>query len=321
LHGSLREAAHAGLVVRTEKGYAFLHDRVHEAAYALIPEHQRAAAHLRIGRLLASRIAPTETEEDIFEIVNQLNRGSALVESPEERERIAELNLIAGKRAKAATAYTSALIYLVAGRVLLDDECWQRRYSLVFGLEFESADCQFLTSDFSAAEERLSMLGQKAVGLVDRAATVRLQIDLYASLDQSHRAVEAGLEYLQGVGVVWPTHPTDEEVRQEYEQIGRQLGSRPIESLADLPAMTDSDCRATLDVLTALEEPAYFTDQNLRCLIVARMVNLSLENGNTDGSCVAYVQLGWFVGPRFGDYQAAFRFGKLGLDLVEKHGL
>jgi signal transduction histidine kinase len=188
-------------------------------------------------------------------------------------------------------------------------------------LEFESAECQFLTSDFSAAEERLSMLGQKAVGLVDRAATVRLQIDLYASLDQSHRAVEAGLEYLQGVGVVWPTHPTDEEVRQEYEQIGRQLGSRPIESLADLPAMTDSDCRATLDVLTALEEPAYFTDQNLRCLIVARMVNLSLENGNTDGSCVAYVQLGWFVGPRFGDYQAAFRFGKLGLDLVEKHGL
>ena len=75
-----------------------------------------------------------------------------------------------------------------------------------------------------------------------------------------------------------------------------------------------------LDVLTALEEPAYFTDQNLRCLVVARMVNLSLENGNSDGSCVAYVQLGWFVGPRFGDYETAFRFGKLGLDLVEKHG-
>jgi predicted ATPase/signal transduction histidine kinase len=321
LHGSLREAAHAGLVVRTDKGYAFLHDRVHEAAYALIPENKRAAAHLRIGRLLASHIGPTETEEDIFEIVNQLNRGSALVESPDERERIAELNLIAGKRAKAATAYASALIYLVAGRALLDEACWERRYSLVFGLEFERAECEFLTSDFSAAEERLFMLGQKAVGLVDRAAAVRLQIDLYASLDQSDRAVEAGLEYLEGVGVVWPTHPTDEEVRQEYEQIWRQLGSRPIESLADLPAMTDPDCRATLDVLTALEEPAYFTDQNLRCLIVARMVNLSLGNGNTDGSCVAYVQLGWFVGPRFGDYQAAFQFGKLGLDLVEKHGL
>jgi len=85
--------------------------------------------------------------------------------------------------------------------------------------------------------------------------------------------------------------------------------------------MTDLALRATLDVLAAVEEPAYFTDENLRCLVVARIVNLSLERGNSDGSCVAYVHLGWFVGPRFGDRQAAFRFGKLALDLVEKRGL
>jgi predicted ATPase/signal transduction histidine kinase len=319
VHASLSEAAQAGLVVRTDKGYAFLHDRVHEAAYSLIPENDRAAAHLRIGRLMISR-TPAEPEEDIFEIVNQLNRGSGLVESPNEREQIAELNLIAGKRAKAATAYGSALTYLLAGRALLETQSWERRYPLVFGLEFETAECEFLTSHFTAAEERLSRLARNAIGLTDRAAVVRAQIDLCASLDQSHRAVAAGLEYLQGLGVVWPAHPTDDEVRQEYERIWRRLGNRPIESLADLPSMTDPICRAMLDVLTSLEEPAYFTDQNLRCLIVARMVNLSLENGNTDGSCVAYVQLGWFVGPRFGDYQAAFQFGKLGLDLVEKHG-
>ena len=110
-------------------------------------------------------------------------------------------------------------------------------------------------------------------------------------------------------------------MRQEYERIWQQLGNRPIEALVDLPAMTDPACRATLDVLTAIEEPAFFIDENLRCLVVARIVNLSLERGNSDGSCVAYVQLGWFVGPRFGDYEAAFRFGKLGLDLVEKRGL
>ena len=100
-----------------------------------------------------------------------------------------------------------------------------------------------------------------------------------------------------------------------------QLGSRPIEALIDLPPMSDPACRATLDVLTVVEEPAHFTDENLRCLVVARMVNLSLEHGNSDGSCVAYVHLGWFLGPRFGDYRPAFRFGKLGLDLVEKRGL
>ena len=321
LHASLEEAVRAGLVVRQENGYSFLHDRVQEAAYALIAKRDRAAIHLKIGRLLMSQTTPAEMKEDIFEIVNQLNRGRALVESSEERERIAELNLMAGKRAKAATAYVSALTYLIAGRTLLDEEAWNERYALIFGLEFERAECEFLTGDFLAAEERLVMLAQRAVGVVDTAAVVRLQIDLYASLDQSQRAVEAGLEYLRGVSIPWLPHPADEEVRQEYQRIWQQLGTRPIESLVDLPPMTNPVPRATLDVLTALEEPAYFTDQNLRCLIVARMGNLSLEHGNSDGSCVAYVQLGWFVGPRFGDHLAAFRFGKLGLDLVEKHGL
>ena len=148
-----------------------------------------------------------------------------------------------------------------------------------------------------------------------------LRTHLYTTLDQSDRAVEAALEYLRRIGIAWSAHPTKEEVREEYERIWRQLGNRPIEALIDLPPMTDPAWRATLDVLTVVEEPAHFVDGNLRSLVIARMANLSLEHGNSDGSCVAYVHLGWFVGPRFGDYQAAFRFGKLGLDLVEKHGL
>ncbi|MBV8139717.1 MAG: GAF domain-containing protein, partial [Deltaproteobacteria bacterium] len=235
--------------------------------------------------------------------------------------RVAELNLIAGKRAKTSTAYASALTYFVAGRALLAEKSWDERYELTFALEFQRAECEFLTGDFGAAQERLSMLSRRAEDLADSAAIARLQTELYTALDQSERAVEVGLEYLRRIGVDWSPHPTNEEVRQEYERIWQQLGDRPIEALVDLPPMTDPAWRATLDVLTVVEGPAFFTDQNLRSLVVARMVNLSLEQGNSDGSCVAYVQLGWFVGPRFGDYQAAFRFGKLALDLVEKRGL
>jgi PAS domain S-box-containing protein len=321
MHAALWEAVRAGLVFRLDSVYTFLHDRVQEAAYALIPESERAAVHLRIGRLFVSRTAPEEIEEKIFEIVNQLNRGTVLIDSLEERERVAELNFVAGKRAKTSTAYASALTYFVAGRALLVKESWEQQYALTFALEFQRAECEFLTADFAAAEERLLMLSRRAGNLVDSAAVARLQTELYATLDKGDRAVAAGLEYLRRVGVDWSPHPTKEEVRQEYERIWQQLGNRPIEALVDLPPMTDPACRATLDVLTAVEEPAYFTDENLQCLVIARMANLSLEHGNSDGSCVAYVQLGWLVGSRFGDYQAAFRFGKLGLDLVEKRGL
>jgi signal transduction histidine kinase len=191
----------------------------------------------------------------------------------------------------------------------------------MFALQFQRAECEFLTGDFAVAEERLAMLLGRARNLIDSAAVASLRTQLYTTLDQSDRAVEAALEYLRRIGINWSAHPTNEEVREEYERIWRQLGSRSIEALVDLPPMTDPACRATLDVLTVVEEPAHFVDGNLRSLVIARMANLSLEHGNSDGSCVAYVHLGWFVGPRFGDYQAAFRFGKLGLDLVEQRGL
>ena len=236
--------------------------------------------------------------------------------------RVAELNLIAGKRAKMSAAYASALTYLAAGRALHG----QRRvgselYALTFELEFQQAECEFLTGNFAAAEERLSTLSRRAgtssIAPSSRACK-RNSTPLWI---RATCAVEAGLAYLRSVGVDWSAHPTKEEVRLEYERIWHQLGNRPIEALVDLPPMTDPACRAMLDVLTVLEEPAHFIDENLRYLVLARMVNLSLENGNSDGSCVAYVNLGWLVGPRFGDHQAAFRFGKLGLDLVEKRGL
>ncbi|HET9376016.1 MAG TPA: AAA family ATPase [Chthoniobacterales bacterium] len=321
IHAALREAVRGGLIFRLNNVYTFLHGRVQEAAYALIPERERAEVHLRIGRLFLSRTAPEEVEEKIFEIVNQLNRGTVLIDSPAERERVAELNLVAGKRAKSATAYASALNYFVAGRQSLAEESWKQQYGLTFALEFHRAECELLTGNFGAAEERLSMLSRRTEDLTNSAAVARLQTELYAALDQNDRAVAAALEYLRQAGVDWSPHPTNEEVRQEYERIWQRLGDRPIEALVDLPPMTDSRCRAILDVLTAVEEPSYFTDQNLRSLVIARIVNLSLEFGNSDGSSVAYVQLGWLVGPRFGDYQAAFHFGQLGLDLVEKHGL
>jgi PAS domain S-box-containing protein len=330
VHGTSEAAVHSDLwaavslefIVRLEGSYEFVHDRVREAAYALIPEGGGAEAHLRIGRvLLASRATATEIEEKIFEIANQLNRGVSLITVPQERERVAELNLIAGKRAKISTAYASALEYLVAGCALLTEDSWERRYALTFALEFERAECEFLTDDFAAAEERLSILSERAKNLVDSAAITCLLAELYLTLDQRNRAVEVCLQYLRRIGVDWSPHPTKDQVEREYTRIWRQLGARAIEQLVDLPLMTDSDCRATLDVLSVFATPAWYADENLHDLVGAHMANLSLEHGNSDGSCHAYALLGTILGSNLGQYQAGFRFGKLAVDLVEKRGL
>jgi PAS domain S-box-containing protein len=322
VHADLSEAVRLELVERHEGAYKFVHDRVQEAAYSLIPEASRAEAHLRIGRLLAAQTPLEKREEAIFEIVNQLNRGAPLIIAQDEREQLAELNLVAGKRAKSSTAYAAAQTYITAGCALLPEDRWEHCHALAFSLEFHLAECEFLIGALAAAENRLAMLSARAGRLVDFAAVTCLRASLYATLDRSDRSVEICLDYLRQVGIQWSAHPTSDEVRQEYEWIWQQIGDRPIEELADLPLMTDPECRATLDVLAAVLMPARITDDNLCCLTVSRMANLSLAHGNSDGSCIAYVWVGSMIaGPRFGDYQAAFQFGQLGYDLVEQRGL
>jgi PAS domain S-box-containing protein len=321
MHRDLRDAVRAGLVFQSEGGYIFLHDRVQEAAYSLIPENLRAQVHLRIGRLLLSHTPPQKREEAIFEIVNQLNRGLHFITSVKERERLAELNLAAGGRAKISTAYASALSYLGVAQALLTEKTWDENYQLTFSIELATAECELLTANMGAAENRLSMLARRAKRDHDIALVTRLQLTLYTTLDQSDRAVAVCLEFLRRSGKDWSPHPSRDDVMHEYGRIWSQIGSRQIEELVDLPLMTKPDVLDILDVLVEVLAPALFYDENLSSLVTCHMVNLSLEHGNSDGSCYAYVWLAIIAGPRFGKYKDGFRFGRLGYDLVEKRGL
>jgi PAS domain S-box-containing protein len=321
LHDDIWEAVRTGLVFRSEGAYQFLHDRVQEAAYSLIPEAARCRAHLQIGRLLAARTEPAEVEGRAFEIVNQLNRGSHLITSPGERKQVAGLNFIAGKRARLSTAYAAAIEYLTVGRALLTEEDWKDNYKLIFGIEYQLAECELLTASTAAAEQRLSMLAGRAERVQDIAAVARLRLTLYTTLDRTDLGVEVCLEYLRRGGTDWSPHPTPDQAQGEYDRIWSQLGSRSIESIVDLPLMTDPEALAELEVLTEIVTPAEFTDENLLLLVICRMVNLSLERGNSDGSCFAYIYFGMIAGERFGGYEIGVRLGQLGYDLVEKRGL
>jgi PAS domain S-box-containing protein len=318
----LWDAVRLELVERVEGSYRFIHDRVQEAAYSRIPERLRTEAHLLIGRLLTVHTPAEKREEAVFEIVNQLNRGAALITSSDEREQLAELNLLAGQRAKATTAYASALTYLAAGETLLPKNAWERRHELSFALALHRGECEFLTGALAEAEQRLAALSRRAINTVERATVTCLRADLYTTLDQGSRAISVGLDYLRHLGIDWSPHPTKEEARCEYERVWSQLGDRTIESLIELPLMSDPASLATLDVLAKIGVPAFYTDANLLALITSRAVNLSLQHGNCGASCSAYVWLSMVAGPIFGDYRtAAYRFGQLGYDLVEGRGL
>src|SRR5262245_23320895 len=281
----------------------------------------RSYTNLKIGPLLLKQTPLEKRGESIFEIVNQFNRGASLIISQDEREQLAELNLAAGKRAKASSAYASALMYFTAGAALLPEEAWERRQGLAFELELHPADCEVYAGTLQAAEERLAALATRAVGPVQRCIVAHRRADLYVALGAAERAVLVALESLRHVGIDWSAHPTEADARREYERIWSLLGDRTIEDLADLPLIKDPEARATFDVLASLDLAAMYTDENLHALNACRAVNLCLERGNSDAAPVSYATLGMIASARFGHHDEGYRLGKMACDMIERVGL
>jgi predicted ATPase/GAF domain-containing protein len=319
IHGALCEAVRAGLVFRLDDAYAFLHDRVREAGYSLIPERERAAVHLRIARLFSAHTSPDKRDELIFEIVNQFNFGTVHITDWSEKEQVAELNLCAGRRAKAATAYASACTFLSIATALLGDEGWTSRYELTFAVWLERTECEFLGGNVEIAERLIRVLLSRGASKLDKAAAYRVKIDLHVVKRQTAQAIETALECLRLFGIDMSARPAREQVQAEYDRVWTNLAGRPIESLIDLPLMTDPEMQAAMRVLSLLWTPTNSTNAELSYLNCCQMVNLTLQHGVTDAAALGYGWFGMIIVPVFGRYTDGYRFGKLACDLVEKY--
>ncbi|MFM0268429.1 AAA family ATPase [Paraburkholderia sediminicola] len=319
-HAVLWGAVVAGLVLRQDDAYKFVHDRIQQAAYSLILEAERAEVHLRIGRVLLENMAADELAEHLFDVANQFNRGATLLIERDEKARVATINLRAGRKAKASAAYASACVYLAAGMDLLDDSDWSSQYEVMFSLWLERAACAFLTGHLDQAEQLIEALLQRAASKIDQAAACYLKLHFHVVRSENSQAVNSALACLRLFGIDLPAHPTQDQVQAEFETVWRNLAGRPIESLIDLPVMTDPGLQAAMRLLSALFQPAYFVDSHLLCLLLCRMVNIGLQHGASGAFAHACGSLGVLLGPVFHRYHDGYRFARLACDLVDKHG-
>jgi PAS domain S-box-containing protein len=319
LQSDLWEALRLDLIVCSDHSYRFVHDRVQEAAYSLIPEEQRGPEHLRIGRLLSTQIAPDKRGDAVFEIVGHFNRATALITSPDEREQVAALNLLAGRRAKRSAAFASALSHATTGAALLERDGW-RRHDLVFELELDRAESEFLTGAIASAEQRLRTLLPRAVTVTERCAVACLQATIYTALQEPDRGLSEGLECLRQAGLELPLCPTEAQARVAYDRICSRLEGVGLDEVAALPIMTDPASRALLEVLTSLHWCAGSVNKAAELPIVCAAVDLVMDRGLHDAAPWAFAHLGYQAAWVFDDFERGFRFGQIGFELIERTG-
>jgi predicted ATPase/signal transduction histidine kinase len=317
----LEPALQEGLLasVGPEK-YRFLHDRIQQAAYALIPEEERKAVHLHIGRLLLESLPPEEVQENLFDVVSQLNAGVELITEPAERQRAARLNAEAGARAQASTAFRSAANYFATAFHFLPADPWETAPELAFKFLRDQATCEFMSGNPAETRRLAEVLRPRARTRSELAAVYKLKNDLLITAGEHLAARDNLLEGLALMGMPLPTSPSQEDVVAANEEVWQLMEDRPISSLLGLPRMTDPDMVAVLSLLAAMYMSAHMTSPHLFTLHLCKMVSLCLRHGNTPGAVHAYSNYGIILGGAFKRYKEGHAFGQLAIDLAERYG-
>ncbi|OUL36061.1 AAA family ATPase [Nostoc sp. 106C] len=296
--------------------YKFLHDRVQQAAYALIDESKKQVVHLQIGRNLLEKTLPEELSERLFEIVDHLNLGVDLV-SGQERNSIARLNLMAAQKAKAATAYSAALKYALAGIELLATDSWQQQYDLSLILHEEAAETAYLSGDFLAMEQWVAIVLQAARTILDEVKVHEVIIKTYVAQTRKLDAIKVGLQVLAKLGLNLPQSPTEFQIQQALKETTEVLQGRNIQDLVHLPLMTDASKLAAMRIISNIASPAFQAAPALFWLMACEQVKLSIQYGNAPTSAVAYSCYGVVLTAATQDVEKAHQLGQLALNLVE----
>jgi PAS domain S-box-containing protein len=318
LDAALWEAVRAGFVMRVDRTYRFVHDRIQEAAYSLIPQTQQT--HLRIGRLLLARLTADAAAEDVFAVVNQLNRAVDLVADFEERESLLRLNVLAGKKAKAAIAYVSARNYLAQAAALAPEDAWTRLYEATFDLHLLLSECEYLVGNFAAADGLFDSILSKAQSDLDRAKVYGLRMKLYQVAGKYDDGVAVALDALRLFGVTFPEPEAEIQAaaEAEYRDVPLHLGERRIADVLDAPRAADPAMQAVINLLVEAVPCAYIGRPKLFPLITLKAVNFSLRYGHTEQSSFAYGAYALMLVSMMGDIPSAFEFSELSLRLNEK---
>lgn len=298
--------------------YKFLHDRVQQAAYSLILDSHKRQTHLKIGQLLLQNATPEERRENIFTLVNQLNYGVELLQLESEKYQLAELNLLAGQKAKVSAAYESAIRYLKVGLDLLAEDSWQERYELSLALYEAAVETAYLNGDFEQMQTWAIVVLQQAKTPTDKMKVYEVQIQACMAQVRPLEAVRIGLQALELLGVKLPESPSPSEIEQTLAKTATNLVGRDIDSLINLPLMTAVDKLAAVRMLISLGSPTFQAAPTLFPLIICEQVNLSVQYGNSPFSGYGYVCYSILLNTIFLDVEAAYQFGQLALNLLEK---
>jgi PAS domain S-box-containing protein len=301
--------------------YRFLHDRVQQAAYDLIPAEELPRLRLRVGRQLRAQLGPEQLSDRLFQVADHLNAGLAFIDDAAEQVEVLRLNSQAARRARAATAYHAALQFHRAAAGFLQrpdfaEKLWAEHHDTAYRFFLDRAESEFLEGDRNLAEECIRQAVAHADGVLEKAEALNTLIVQFTLLARYPEAIAAGSEALVELGILLPGSDYEAARDAELAHVHDELRGRAVEELAELPVMTDPLMRMAVKLLITMGPPCYRSHQRLWSVIVPKVVNLTIRHGNLPQIGYSHTAFGGLVAWVANDYVMTKEFGMLATRLM-----
>ncbi len=289
----LKEAIDQGMVIRTEKEFTFIHDRVREAAYQLNDPQTRMMIHHAVGKALLTKISK-ETAADVFMVTSQLNSARQLLD-PEEHSQLVQLNLSSGKKAKRLTAYPIALDYFNTGLDLLGENAWKTQYETALTLYTEAAEAAYLSADIEQAEKLVDIVIKNAHTLMDRMHAHEIRLRCLVSQHRHSDATLEGLAVLDQIGFKIPRNPGKLRILREFAAVSYLLRRSAWQNLQILKE-TDHPLRAVKSrIMGIIAHSIQSSRPNLIYYIALKGLKVALTEGPTPPAATLFAYYSPFL--------------------------
>lgn len=298
--------------------YEFLDSSWRQIVYALISESERNTIHFQIGKYLLQTSSPDQINQNIFAILSHLNFGQNLIISPGEKVEIAHLNLLAGQKAKAISAYAAAIKYFDIGLELLPASKWQSHYKLTREIYIELLEMESLNNNLPRVEYLAELILTKASNLLDRIKVYQIKIGLLYAHNQINQALAIALEANQMLGVNICNDLIKVNLFIESSTINFKLKTKHLAALLSLPQMSDRYKLAAMEICQIFIADTGRINSDVFKLIILKMVDLSLKYGNSPLSAHAYCCYGAILCQELKDINLGYQLGAIAVKLSEK---
>ncbi len=319
---SIEDALKMGLIFENNRYYKFAHVRIHQAVYMQMDEQKRRKLHLNIGQLLkniyAARIKRKGSKR-IFDIVNQLNQGKDFIDHQADKLELAELNLQAGETAKATQAYETAQIYLQTGLSLLPENAWDSHHQLTFELHKAHASATYLIGKYQESEVEISQMIHKVNNAIEKAEAYYVLLVQYIARGKYQKALNVGKEALACLGEKLPENQLHELIQKEKENIDAILESRSIESLHELPKLTDTHQKIRVKILVNMLTISHLLGEvAYHAYLTTLVVQTCIKYGNLSLASLGYGNYANVLASQFDEVDKGQRFIKLACQLSDE---